>query len=334
MKKQEFDRSLLFSMHYCIHEQIMNIRKEFDDTTALNVYEAIANYAYFGTEITDMKLKILVGSATLDKIEHSQEYRSQWFGGENLEQTKLVAEYMRDHPNASQRTIALATGASKTKVVKVQKNFKESGFSNVQEYLDNIVYPKIGHTVSNVNTNTNASVNVNVTETATSPRDHSVVTTDSDAGHTHNSASLTQQAAPDTDSYEQKLNTYNDQVVVMKYFQQHKKPAEIVLLTGFSRQFINDSIDIFRKNHDCIPKPPVNHSNMIIRTDGEYFMDMDEYFNDCTNNGKNSIDEMPWDIIKENLIENKAMNPDGVITEMKQRLLKINTSKHIMENIA
>ena len=58
-------------------------------------------------------------------------------------------------------------------------------------------------------------------------------------------------------------------------------------------------------------------------TDGNIFMNKEEYFNDCTNNGKNKINEMPWDIIKSNLIEYKAIDPDGIINEMKEKLLDI-----------
>ena len=280
-------------------------------------YHSLAKYGLYGIKPADPMIELLISETAFKMLDQSQNRRARGFSGkEDLELSKKIIDLYLSQPGISQNTIAATLKCSKGKVNSTLQKYHNGHYEDI---------------LTNANTYSNAVADANAITCNDRDRDRFAVP---DTDHSADSASLTQQAAPDTDSYEQKLNTYNDQVVVMKYFQQHKKPAEIVLLTGFSRQFINDSIDIFRKNHDCIPKPPVNHSNMIIRTDGEYFMDMDEYFNDCTNNGKNSIDEMPWDIIKENLIENKAINPDGVITEMKQRLLKINTSKHIMENIA
>lgn len=139
----------------------------------------------------------------------------------------------------------------------------------------------------------------------------------------NNSASLTQQAAPAETKETEKTFTYDDEVSVMKLFQQHKRPSEICTLTGFPSYFVNASIDKFRENNNRLPKPPVDHSKMIMCTDGSVFMNKEEYFNDCTNNGKNNINEIPWDIIKENLIEYKAIDPDEIINEMKDKLLQM-----------
>lgn len=321
--QQEFDRSKGFMMHGSIDDQLRAIGKQLGYETFYNVYIALSDFGRFGIEIQDEYIKLLAGHATIERIESSQDYRAQCFAGENFELTKVVAEFMRDHPEASQRTIAAATGASKTKVAKVQKTLKTMGFSDIQEYLNTVVYPRISHeNVNTVNNNCNNVCNCycnSETATATSPRDHFVVT---NSRHT-DSASLTQQAAPAETKETEKTFTYDDEVSVMKLFQQHKRPSEICTLTGFPSYFVNASIDKFRENNNRLPKPPVDHSKMIMCTDGSVFMNKEEYFNDCTNNGKNNINEIPWDIIKENLIEYKAINPDGIINEMKDKLLQM-----------
>lgn len=166
--KKEFDRSICFTFYNDFHEQIMDVKRDFGLEQAFEVYEAIVNCGLYGTEIGKGRLRTLVSNTTISKIEGSQENRARWFNGENFEQTKLVAEYMRDHPNASQRTIASATGVGKTKVGKVQKNIRESGLKSIQEYLDDIVYPNLNLSHSNNNSNNNI-----VTETKTDHRGQS-----------------------------------------------------------------------------------------------------------------------------------------------------------------
>lgn len=168
--KKEFDRSICFTFYKDFHEQIMDVKRDFGIEQAFEVYEAIVNYGLYGKEIEKGRLRTLVGNTTISKVESSQENRSRWFNGENFEQTKLVVEYMRDHPGATQRTIAAATGVGKTKVGKVQKNIRESGLESIQEYLDYIVYPNLNNSNSNNYNNSNNNI---VGETETDQRDHS-----------------------------------------------------------------------------------------------------------------------------------------------------------------
>lgn len=175
-EQKEFDRSMCFTFFKTYHEQIMDVKEEFGLEEAFKVYEAIVNYGLYQTEITERRLRILMGNATIEQIELSQQKRSRGFSGENFEQTKAVAEYMRDHPGASQRVISSATKASKTKVAKVQKNIRESGFDSIDDYLKYIVYPNIdnGNTSYNNNGNSNNNINNNsMTETETDQRDRS-----------------------------------------------------------------------------------------------------------------------------------------------------------------
>lgn len=150
-QEKEFDRSICFTFYNDFHEQIMDVKRDFGIEEAFQVYEAIVNYGLYGIEIEKGKVRTLVSNTTISKIENSQANRSKWFNGENFEQTKVVAEFMRDHPKASQRSIASATGVSKTKVGKVQKTIKDSGFNDIQEYLDCVVYPNLNHHHNNTN---------------------------------------------------------------------------------------------------------------------------------------------------------------------------------------
>lgn len=170
-QEKEFDRSICFTFYRDFHEQIMDVKRDFGIEQAFEVYKAIVNHGLYGIEPEKGKIRTLTGNTVFDKIEGSQENRAKWFNGENFEQTKLVAEYMRDHPGTSQRIIATATGVGKTKVGKVQKNIRESGFT-VQEYLTNVVYPNLNIN-DNINDNNNNSNNNIVTETATDQRDQS-----------------------------------------------------------------------------------------------------------------------------------------------------------------
>lgn len=206
-QEKEFDRSICFTFYKDFHEQIMDVKRDFGIEQAFEVYEAIANYGLYGTEIEKGKLRTLTGNLTFSKIDGSQENRARWFNGENFEQTRLVAEYMRDHSKASQRTIAAATGVGKTKVGNVQKSIRESGLS-IQEYLNDIVYPNLNHN-SNYNNSDSNNYNNNATETETDQRDQSVY----DSGSQKQSAPPKDNnlfITPDGDATKEKIKTYDD----------------------------------------------------------------------------------------------------------------------------
>ncbi len=171
-QEKEFDRSKCFMFFESYLESAEKYRTQFGTEVAFNYLVGIAKYALYQEESEDGMTNALV-SALKNTIDSGQEKRSKGFAGENFDMTKLVAEYIRDHPDASQRTIMAATGVGKTKVGKVQKNIRESGLS-IQEYLTDIVYPNLnnnGNFNSNVNNNLNTNNN-SETATATSHGTH------------------------------------------------------------------------------------------------------------------------------------------------------------------
>jgi hypothetical protein len=160
-QEKEFDRSKCFMFFESYLESAEKYRTQFGTEVAFNYLVGIAKYALYQEESEDGMTNALV-SALKNTIDSGQEKRSKGFAGENFDMTKLVAEYMRDHPDASQRTIMTATGVGKTKVGKVQKNIRESGLS-IQEYLTDIVYPNLNNN-GNFNSNVNNNLNTNNSE--------------------------------------------------------------------------------------------------------------------------------------------------------------------------
>ena len=138
MKEKEFDRSLCFTFYNSFHEQILDVKRDFGIEAAFEVYEAIVNYGLYSTEIPKGKVRTLVGNTTLEQIDTSQSRRSRGFLKEDTGLTKVVALYYRDHPKASQREIANATGASKSKVQKTLENIRKSGIS-IDDYIDQLI---------------------------------------------------------------------------------------------------------------------------------------------------------------------------------------------------
>ena len=149
--QKEFDRSVCFTFYRSFHEQIMDVKRDFGLEAAFQVYEAIANYGLYGTEIEKGKLKTLVGNTTFEQIENSQSRRSNGFAQEDFNSTYAIVVYHRDHPEASQRTIAEAVGVGKTKVQRTLIKIRESGLS-IDDYIKDVISPNI-----NFNDNNNST---------------------------------------------------------------------------------------------------------------------------------------------------------------------------------
>lgn len=277
----------------------------------LDVYDMIYDYSLYGIlPEPNNSIEFILFNMTIPNIKKSKErYEKSCSGGSlgGREKHEFYDQILDMYLNQQMKPKAISES------LEISINTVKSIISR---YKQNSTGGCKGAKGANLNVNDNDNVNddVNV-KNAPAP----------DAG-ANNSASLTQHAAPAETKETEKTFTYDDEVSVMKLFQQHKRPSEICTLTGFPSYFVNDSIDKFRENNNRLPKPPVDHSKMIMCTDGSVFMNKEEYFNDCTNNGKNNINEIPWDIIKENLIEYKAIDPDEIINEMKDKLLQMQSN--------
>lgn len=303
MKQQkEFDRSVCMSI-FCDHyEQAEKILNTLGKEVGFDYYHSIVKYGLFGIKPDDPMINLLISETTFKMIDQSQNKRARGFSGkEDLELSKKIIELYLSKPGISQNAIAFELQCSKGKVNSTLQKYHNGHYKDI---------------ISNTYSNTDAdAITCNDRD-----RDRFAVP---DTDHSSDIASLTKQASPAEIEETNKTFIYKDEILVMKLFQQHKRPSEICSITGFPSYFVNASIDKFRENNNRLPKPPVDYSKMIMCTDGNIFMNKEEYFNDCTNNGKNKINEMPWDIIKSNLIEYKAIDPDGIINEMKEKLLDI-----------
>lgn len=149
-QEKEFDRSICFTYFGNYYRQIELVKEQCGLEIAYKVYKAIVEYGLFKKEITDPKIRMLVGEATLDLIENSQKKRENGFG-ENIEQTQTIIDYNREHPEASQREIARVTGISPGKVNKVFKKYELKTVKKSPNVID----------IDSDNVNDNDSMNVN-----------------------------------------------------------------------------------------------------------------------------------------------------------------------------
>lgn len=166
-QEKEFDRSICFTYFGNYHRQIELVREQCGLETAYEVYKAIVKYGLFKKEITDPKIRMLVGESTLDLIENSQKKRENGFG-ENIEQTQTIIDYNREHPEASQREIARVTGISQGKVNKVFKKYELKTIKKSHDNYDT----DIDIDTDNGYDNDSVNVNVNVTQCHTQDATH------------------------------------------------------------------------------------------------------------------------------------------------------------------
>lgn len=332
-QEKEFDRSICFTFYNDFHEQIMDVKRDFGVEQAFEVYEAIANYGLYGIEIEKGLLRTLVGNTTIAKVENSQENRSKWFKGENFEQTKVVAEYMRDHPKASQRTIAAATGVGKTKVGKVQKNIRESGFENIQEYLDYVVYPNINN--SSCSISSSDSDNYIVGEGETDQRDQSV-----HSNPQTETASPKPEATLPTPPTTQPELTYEEYTLLMDTWEASqgtgKNPSDIAKELNLDVGLCNQAVTEYKLNNYTRREKPKSIIKEIPLLNGGYLNSTrEELFNGATNNGKSLVEEVAWKELESGYI-NFGLAPitaKQLINEFKQKLKDIHDAT-VLQRVA
>lgn len=129
MSKNEFNRSICFTFFEDYRKTAQELENDFGKEIVADYYNAIIDYALYGTE-PELKGAIkYVWHTTKSSIDKSIQRRASGFSNsrENTEQTEKVIKYKEENPNATQREIADATGIS---VGKVNKVLKGSSFSN------------------------------------------------------------------------------------------------------------------------------------------------------------------------------------------------------------
>lgn len=155
MNKEEFDRSVCFTLFNDYHEQIMRVKEAYGPEKAFEVYEAIANYGLYEEEIKDPWLMLLVGASLLKNIDNSQRKRSLCFAGEDLEMSKKIILLHMEHPEYSQNKISQVLNTSKGKVNKTLQKYKNGGYNSI---LD------LGNPILNSNPNANPYRGAGTTE--------------------------------------------------------------------------------------------------------------------------------------------------------------------------
>lgn len=249
---KEFDRSVCFTYFGNYFRQVKNVEKLIGMEMAYKVQNAIVEYGLWGKEIDDPQVKMLVGEPTLDLIDSSQARRSRGFT-EDVEKTQKVMSYYAEHPGASQDEISKATGVSKGKVNKVIKQLKENASKPINSSDD-----RNSDTVTDIDTD----------------NDSMTVTDDRSAAHPDTaSLSFPEEASPSPETG--KKLTYEQEKLVISYWQEHKKIKEIVSLTGFGYGQVNETITKYKENHYHLPEPKIepDSSRRILCADGSYYGD-------------------------------------------------------------
>ena len=149
-RNDEFDRSVCFTFYGSYALQGKRIRRLYGDKVAADYYEAIIDYALNQKPIEDENLMVYIGDTILETINSSQKRRSRGFK-EDMEVTRSIIEYVRDHPGVSQNEVAAEIHCSKGKVNNVLKKFKEGKYENEFDFniiLQNVEYKPNGQTVT------------------------------------------------------------------------------------------------------------------------------------------------------------------------------------------
>lgn len=141
MKKENmFKRNVCFTFFEDYRLTAKDLEADFGKEVVADYYNAIIDYALYGNE-PDLKGTLkYIWHTTKSTIDKSIERRSNGFTRENTKQTEIIKDYKKNHPDATQREIAEATGISIGKVNKVLKNNKDDNSNS--------------NTITNSNTNT------------------------------------------------------------------------------------------------------------------------------------------------------------------------------------
>ena len=151
--QREFNRNVCFNFFESYLEQGKMIREQLGDEKCAEYFIALAEYALYQKDSEDVMIRMFI-TGLKNTIDAGQSKRERGFKGkhnsEDVELTKKIIEYKKEHPDESQDKIAKACNSSKGKVNKVIKRMNEEADS-----LNNV------NNVNNVNNNSNDNLNLN-----------------------------------------------------------------------------------------------------------------------------------------------------------------------------
>ena len=166
--QREFNRNVCFNFFESYLEQGKMIREQLGDEKCAEYFIALAEYALYQKDSEDVMIRMFI-TGLKNTIDAGQSKRERGFKGkhnsEDVELTKKIIEYKKEHPDESQDKIAKACNCSKGKVNKVIKRMNEEAdsFNNVNNVNNNFNDNLNSNSNSNSNLNTN-SMTVTVTE--------------------------------------------------------------------------------------------------------------------------------------------------------------------------
>ena len=148
--QREFNRNVCFNFFESYLEQGKMIREQLGDEKCAEYFIALAEYALYQKDSEDVMIRMFI-TGLKNTIDAGQSKRERGFKGkhnsEDVELTKKIIEYKKEHPDESQDKIAKSCNCSKGKVNKVIKRMNEE--------IDSL------NNVNNVNNNSNDNLNLN-----------------------------------------------------------------------------------------------------------------------------------------------------------------------------
>lgn len=149
--QEEFDRSICMSFFDDHRKLVKRIERMQGIEMAYKVQNLIIDYGLDGVMPTDEELLQFVPEPVLNQIDNNQKRRSKGFQGENLDLSRSIIIFHRDHPELSQNAIAKQLGVSKGKVNKTLQKYRNGEYEEIID-LDNI--NTITNTITSTSTNT------------------------------------------------------------------------------------------------------------------------------------------------------------------------------------
>lgn len=231
-EQSEFQRNKCFTFFESYLTGADKIKEEFGVEIGYEYLTSIIRYGLYQEKSKNSKVNAMVEALT-NTIDAGQEKRENGFNRENMEMTEAILKYKKEHPNATQKQIHEATGASVGKVNKVLQRQKEMERENHVHDSVNIEKKGIHDSVntvnntrnsnnktnnSNINPNSNHnsnsnynSVNVNVNDCHDSPKELASPEKDFSFGafkeKKHIRHSLSELSAADLDAIIERFNT-------------------------------------------------------------------------------------------------------------------------------
>lgn len=297
--EKEFDRSICMSFFDDHRKLVQRMERLHGIEIAYKVQNLIIDYGLDGIMPTDESLLQYVPEPVLTQIDQNQKRRAKGFKGEDLETSRSIILLHRDRPELSQNAIAKQLGVSKGKVNKTLQKYENGEYNEVINLDDS------NSTITPINTITSTSTNTVMTE------DQCDRVTD---GSTPLANAQTESATPPTESSTpaptetatelSEIDIYNNQVTVIKLYRNRKKIKEIVDETGFEYGFVNDTVDWYMNNGKKYPDKPteIKTLDVPLMNGGYLSRTKDELFNNATNKGKLTINDVDWQKLEQEYV--------------------------------